>query len=226
MGIKAERTAAGTLNPLEDQVGSVGPALPGVELKLADDGEVLLRSESVMMGYRNMPQETSEAIDNDNWLHTGDIGSFDDDGYLTIIDRKKDVIINASGKNMAPSKIEGAIKSACSLIGQICLIGDRRHFNTALILLEPDFAPAWAAQNGLENESLIELASNEQLIAAIQAGVDAGNEKLARVEQVKKFTILSDQWVPGGNELTPTMKLRRKAISDRYVDVIDEMYAS
>ena len=126
------------------RIGTVGPAAPGVELKLADDGEVLCRGEFLMSGYRNQPEMTAEAIDADGWLHTGDIGTIDADGFLTIIDRKKELIINAAGKNMSPANIEAAIKSGSPLIGQACCIGDRRPYNTALIVLDADFAPAWA----------------------------------------------------------------------------------
>ena len=150
---------------------------------------------------------------------------FDEDGYLTIVDRKKELIINAAGKNMSPANIEAALKSASPLIGQACCIGDRRPYNTALIVLDADFAPAWAAQQGIEETSLESLAHDERVRAAVQEGVDAANATLARPEQVKKFTIVEGDWLPGGDELTPTMKLKRKPIAEKYADEIDALYA-
>ena len=177
-----------------------------------------------MPGYRNQPEQTAEALDADGWLHTGDIGEFDEEGYLRIVDRKKELIITAAGKNMSPANIESTLKGASPLIGQACAIGDGRRYNTALIVLDADFAPAWAAQHGLEGASLEELATDEGIRAAVQAGVDAANAQLARVEQIKKFTIVAGDWAPGGDELTPTMKLKRKPIAEKYADEIEAMY--
>jgi long-subunit acyl-CoA synthetase (AMP-forming) len=222
----SETCGAGSVNPKEKiKLGTVGPAAPGVEIKLDDDGEVLVRSDVVMIGYRNLPEKTSEAFTEDGWLRTGDIGSFDEDGYLKIIDRKKELIISAAGKNMSPANIEATIKSASPLIGQACCIGDSRPYNTALIVLDADFAPVWAATQGIEDTSLESLADDERTLAAIQEGVDAANAKLARVEQIKKFEIVRGDWLPGGDELTPTMKLKRKPIAEKYERTIDGMYA-
>ncbi len=222
----SETCGAGSVNPKEKiKLGTVGPAAPGVELKLDDDGEVLVRSDVVMIGYRNLPEKTSEAFTEDGWLRTGDIGSFDEDGYLTIVDRKKELIISAAGKNMSPANIEATIKSASPLIGQACCIGDSRPYNTALIVLDADFAPVWAGTQGIEDTSLESLAGDERTLAAIQEGVDAANAKLARVEQIKKFEIVRGDWLPGGDELTPTMKLKRKPIAEKYERTIDGMYA-
>jgi long-chain acyl-CoA synthetase len=221
----SETCGAGTCNrPGEVKLGTVGPAAPGIEIKLAEDGEVLIRGEVVMHGYRNLPDKTTETIDSDGWLATGDIGELDEDGFLRIVDRKKELIINAAGKNMSPVNIESALKGASPLIGQVATIGDRRPFNTALIVLDADFAPAWAAQQGIEDTSLEALAREEKVREAVQEGVDAGNEKLARVEQVKKFMIVPGDWLPGGDELTPTMKLKRKPIAEKYADEIEAMY--
>src|SRR5207248_6532826 len=223
----SETCGAGTVNPSSKiKIGTVGPPAPGVEIKLDTDGEVLVRSEVVMLGYRNLPDKTAEAFTEDGWLRTGDIGSFDEDGYLTIVDRKKEIIINAAGKNMSPANIEATLKTASPLIGQACCIGDARPYNTALIVLDPDFAPVWAAQQGIEQTSLESLAHDERVEAAVQQGVDEANAKLAKVEQIKKFTIMDGDWLPGGEELTPTMKLRRKPIAARYADVIEGLYAS
>ena len=141
-----------------------------------------------MMGYRNLPDKTAEAIDAEGWLQTGDIGELDEDGYLRLVDRKKEIIINAAGKNMSPANIEAAIKTASPLIGQAICIGDRRPYNTALIVLDADFAPQWATQQGLVGETLEELSSDPAVIEAIQQGVDEADTHLARVEQIKKFT--------------------------------------
>jgi long-subunit acyl-CoA synthetase (AMP-forming) len=178
-----------------------------------------------MVGYRNQPEKTGETIDDEGWLHTGDIGELDTDGYLKIVDRKKELIINAAGKNMSPANIESHLKAASPLIGQAIAIGDRRSYNVALIVLDPDFAPAWAAKNGLEGKGPEELATEEPVIAAIQAGVDEANAKMSRVEQIKKFKVLPTEWAPGGDELTPTMKLKRRPIADKYESEIEELYS-
>jgi long-subunit acyl-CoA synthetase (AMP-forming) len=222
----SETCGAGAINPIERiKLGTVGPPTPGVEIKLDRDGEVLVRGDVVMVGYRNLPDQTAESFTQDGWLRTGDIGEIDEDGYLRIVDRKKEIIINAAGKNMAPANIESTLKASSPLIGQACVIGDRRSYNTALIVLDSDFAPAWAAQHELADTALEALAHDERMRAAVQEGVDAANAKLARVEQIKKFTIVEGDWLPGGDELTPTMKLKRKPIDRKYADVIEAMYA-
>jgi long-chain acyl-CoA synthetase len=215
-----------TINPPERvKLGTVGPPIPGFEVKLAEDGEVLVKGDANMVGYRNKPEKTAETIDDDGWLKTGDIGELDEDGYLKIVDRKKELIINAAGKNMSPANIESNLKAASPLIGQAVAIGDARPYNTALIVLDPDFAPAWAKKQGIDDASAESLAANEKLLAAIQAGVDEANAKMSRVEQIKKFKVLPTDWQPGGDELTPTMKLKRKPISEKYESEIEELYA-
>jgi len=222
----SETCGGGTVNPpAEVRIGTVGPPVPGVELKLAEDGEILIRGALVMQGYRNMADETAATIDPSGWLATGDIGQFDDFGYLKIVDRKKELIINAAGKNMSPANIEAQIKSASPLIDQACCIGDRRSYNTALIALDADFAPQWAAKEGIDDASIESLATNPQLLAVIEAAVEKGNANLARVEQIKKFKVLPAVWEPGGDELTPTMKLKRKPIDAKYEAEIDALYA-
>jgi long-subunit acyl-CoA synthetase (AMP-forming) len=223
----SETCGAGSVNPPgKIKIGTVGPPAPGVQLKLDADGEVLVKSDVVMLGYRNLPDKTSEAFTDDGWLRTGDIGAFDEDGYLSIVDRKKELIISAAGKNMSPANIEATLKSASPLIGQACCIGDRRPYNTALIVLDADFAPAWAAKQGIEGAALESLAEDERVRAAVQAGVDAANAKLARVEQVKRFEIVRGDWLAGGEELTPTMKLKRKPIAEKYTSAIEAMYSA
>jgi long-subunit acyl-CoA synthetase (AMP-forming) len=221
----SETCGAGAVNPPDRiKIGTVGPPAPGIEIKLDTDGEVLVRGGVVMKGYRNLPDKTAETFTDDGWLRTGDIGEFDEDGYLKIVDRKKELIINAAGKNMSPANIEATLKTASSLIGQAAVIGDRRPFNTALIVLDSDFAPAWAAQQGISDTSLEKLALDDRVRAAIAAGVEEANQRLARVEQIKKFHIVAGDWLPGGDELTPTMKLKRKPIDQKYAAEIEALY--
>jgi long-chain acyl-CoA synthetase len=221
----SETCGGGAVNPPgKIKIGTVGPATPGCELKLAADGELLIRGGMVMLGYRGLPDKTAETIDADGWLATGDIAQIDEDGYVKIVDRKKEIIINAAGKNMSPANIEATLKSASPLIGNAVCIGDAKPYNTALLVLDADFAPAWAAQQGIE-KSLEELASDDALREAVQAAVDAANAKLARVEQIKRFVIVEGDWLPGGDELTPTMKLKRKPIAEKYDSAIGSMYA-
>jgi long-subunit acyl-CoA synthetase (AMP-forming) len=222
----SETCGAGTCNrPGQVRIGTVGPPAPGCEIRIAEDGEVLVRSEFVMPGYRNLPEKTAEALDSEGWLHTGDIGELDEDGFLRLVDRKKEIIINAAGKNMSPANIEAAIKSASPLIGQAVTIGDARPYNTALIVLDADYAPQWARQQGIEAEGIEALAHDPHIAEAVQRGIDEANRHLARVEQIKKFTIVEGDWAPGGVELTPTMKLKRKPIAEKYRDAIEAMYA-
>jgi long-chain acyl-CoA synthetase len=211
----SETTGYGACNPPERiKIGTVGPVAPGAEIKLADDGEVLMRGPMVTPGYRNQPEKTREALDDEGWLHTGDVGEFDEDGYLKIVDRKKELIINAAGKNMSPANIEAKVKASSPLIGQAIAIGDMRPYNVALITLDPDVGPGFIEQNG-----------REAVEAEVARGVDAANEQLGRVEQIKRFKILDEDWQPGGDELTPTMKLKRKPIHEKYAAEIEELYA-
>jgi long-subunit acyl-CoA synthetase (AMP-forming) len=209
--------------PSRIKIGTVGPPVPGVEMRVAEDGELLCRSPFVMKEYRNKPEKTAETIV-DGWLLTGDIGAIDEEGYITILDRKKELIINAAGKNMSPANIEAQLKVSSPLINQAVTIGDGRPYNVALIVLDPDFAPVWANQNGIEG-SLEDLAGDERVEAAIQAAVETANSNLARVEQIKKFKLIPGEWLPGGDELTPTMKLKRKPIAEKYGPEIEDLYS-
>jgi long-subunit acyl-CoA synthetase (AMP-forming) len=220
----SETTGAGTCNPRERiKIGTVGPAGPGIEVKLAEDGEVMVKGPVVMKGYRNLPDKTSETFTDDGYLLTGDIGEFDEDGYLRIVDRKKELIITAAGKNLSPANIEARLKQI-PLVSQAIAIGDRRKFISALLTLDPEAAKAWANEHGAETE-LEALSQNEALVAEIERGVQEANEELARVEQVKKFKVLPTDWEPGGDELTPTMKLKRKPIAEKYEEEIEALYA-
>ncbi|MFL5907444.1 MAG: AMP-dependent synthetase/ligase, partial [Solirubrobacterales bacterium] len=184
----SESCGLATCNPPDRiKLGTVGPPAPGVELRLEEDGEVLVKADCVMPGYRNMPEKNAEAFTEDGWLRTGDIGELDEDGYLTIVDRKKELIINAAGKNMSPANIESSLKAASPLVGQAAAIGNARSYNVALIVLDSDYAPVWASQNGLEGKSIEDLAEEEKTQEAIRAAVDEANAKLSRVEEIKKF---------------------------------------
>jgi long-subunit acyl-CoA synthetase (AMP-forming) len=222
----SETCGLGTINPPDRiKLGTVGPPTPGIEIRLDEDGEVLVKADCVMPGYRNLPEKNEETFSEDGWLRTGDIGEIDEDGYLKIVDRKKELIINAAGKNMSPANIESHLKTASPLIGQAVAIGNGRSYNVALITLDPDYAPVWAKQNGLGGKSIDELAGEEKTRDAIQAAVDQANARMARVEQIKKFTILPAPWEPGGDELTPTMKLKRKPIDEKYSEEIQALYS-
>lgn len=212
-------------HPREARLGTVGKLLPGLEGKLEEDGELLVRGPLVMKGYRREPKKTAEAIDADGWLRTGDIVEIDDEGYVKIVDRKKELIINAGGKNMSPSNIERSIKAACSLIGEMAAIGDARPYNTALIVLDAESAGPYAAHRGLADASAAALAADPEVIAQIAAGVADGNAKLSRVEQIKRFRVLPTFWEPGGTEVTLTMKLKRRPIGEKYATEIEELYA-
>ena len=222
----SELCSIATIVPADPiRYGTVGVPIAGVEMRLDDDGELLVRGGTVMAGYRNQPGKTADTIDADGWLRTGDIGRIDELGFLTIIDRKKELIINAAGKNMSPANIEQQLKQGSPLIGQAIAIGDRRPYNVALIVLDPDACAAFAAQVGLPDPSAATMAADPGVLAEVTEGVDRANSHLSRVEQIKRFKVLDRDWVPGGEELTPTMKLRRKPIHAKYADEIEELYA-
>ena len=220
----SEVTGLATANrPGRARLGTVGQAAAGVELRLADDGEVLVRGGIVMAGYRNAPEKTAEAIDSDGWFRTGDVGTLDDDGYLRIVDRKKEIIVSVGGENMSPANIEARIKSSSPLIGQACVIGDRRPYNVALIVLDADAAAAFAQRRGLEDRSAA-LARERAVIDEVAAAVGRANVRLSGPEQIKKFLVLDVEWEPAGDELTPTLKLKRRPIEQKYADAIGALY--
>ncbi|OKJ95584.1 AMP-binding protein [Amycolatopsis sp. CB00013] len=209
--------------PAQARAGTIGAPLPGLETRLTEDGELLVRGPFLMKGYRNDPAKTAETIDPEGWLHTGDIVTVADDGHITIVDRKKELIINASGKNMSPTNIENAISSGSPLIGPMMVVGDNKPYNVALITLDPDVAAAFGEKLGLEPDPAV-LVKDERIRHAVQDAVDTGNAKLSRVEQVKQFTLVPAFWEPGGDEITPTMKVRRKPIAQKYATEIAELY--
>jgi long-subunit acyl-CoA synthetase (AMP-forming) len=221
----SETTSIATLNPPDRvRLGTVGPPIPGVEVRLAEDGELLCRGDTVMAGYRNDPEKTAETIDSDGWLHTGDIAEIDEDGYLKIIDRKKELIINAAGKNMSPANIEQRLKEGSPLIGQAIAIGDGRRYNVALIVLDPDASAAFASEHGLADAAPEAMALESAVLEEVSAGVERANSHLSRVEQIKRFKVLPCDWPPAGDELTPTMKLKRKPIGEKYAAEIEALY--
>ncbi|WP_378729798.1 AMP-dependent synthetase/ligase [Nocardia brasiliensis] len=222
----SETTGVGTYTELEKpRPGSVGRPVDGMELRLDTDGEVLVRGPIVTRGYRNMPEKTAEAIDADGWLHTGDVGTLDPDGYLRIVDRKKELIINEAGKNIAPSNIENAVKAVSSLVGQVVAIGDAKPYIAALIMLDPDVAALRAKEFGATDADVATLATRQEIIDEVLAAVQTGNVKLSRVEQIKRFTIIGSVWEPGGDELTPKMSLKRTPIANKYAAEIEALYA-
>ena len=205
------------------KAGTVGPAIPGSEVALAEDGEVIFRGGNVFGGYLNAPDKTAEAIDEDGWLHSGDIGELDEDGYLRIVDRKKELIITAGGKNISPANLEAELK-LIPLVGQACAIGDQRPFVSALVTLDPDVAPAWASTRGIEFTDLHDLARNPEVVAEIDAGVREVMANFNNAEAVKKVHILGEEWLPDSEVLTPTSKLKRRGIHARYADDIEALY--
>jgi long-chain acyl-CoA synthetase len=220
----SENGGAMTWTPHAAKPGTVGKAIPGLEVKLAEDGEIMCRGPMVTSGYLKEPEKTAEAI-KDGWLCSGDIGKYDEDGYLRIVDRKKELIITAGGKNVSPANLEASLKSI-PLIGQACAIGDDKPFVSALLVLDPDVAKAWAARRGIPNASLAELASHPELIAEVESGLPLAMASFNGAERVKRVRILGADWLPDSEELTPTSKLKRRAIHAKYGAEIDEMYGT
>ncbi|HLV74741.1 MAG TPA: AMP-dependent synthetase/ligase [Vulgatibacteraceae bacterium] len=220
-----ETTGAITANLSDSfKLGTVGRPFAGVELKLADDGEILVRGATCTPGYLGRPEATAELIDEDGWIHTGDVGRLDEDGFLTIVDRKKELIITAGGENIAPSMIENHLKEH-PLIGQALAFGDRRPYVVALITLDGEVAPVWAAAHGIDTTDLAALAENPLVLEEIAKAVEDANTRLARVQQVKKWRLLPTEWTAESEELTPTLKLKRRVVHAKYAEAIDALYA-
>ena len=219
-----ETTGAFTANtPAEFKLGTVGRPYAGVEVAIAGDGEILARGPLTTPGYLNRPDLTEALLDPDGWLHTGDIGTIDADGFVSVTDRKKELIITAGGENIAPAAVENALL-AHPLIGQALAYGDRRPYVIALLTLDGEAAPAWARARGITAGSLAELACDPQLLAEVAAGVAAANQRLARVQQVKRWHLLPVEWTAETEELTPTLKLKRRVVHAKYADIIDTLY--
>jgi long-subunit acyl-CoA synthetase (AMP-forming) len=222
-GMSELSNAATLAAPEAARTGAVGPAFPGMEVRIADDGEVLVRGPLVMGGYYKDPELTMATIDAEGWLHTGDIGQLDDAGFLRIVDRKKELIITSGGKNVSPAQVEYELQRH-PLIGQACAIGDRRNYVTALLVLDPDAAPAWARARGIPFETLAGLAAHADVLAEVERGVAEANSHLARPEQVRRWALLPAEWTTQSGELTPSMKRKRRVIIERYAKEIEELY--
>jgi long-chain acyl-CoA synthetase len=220
----SESTGPMTWEPNRVKAGTVGVAFPGTDCFLAEDGEVCIRGGNVFLGYLDDPDKTADALDPDGTLHSGDIGQFDDEGYLRIIDRKKELIITAGGKNISPANLEAALK-LIPLVAQACAIGDQRPFVSALVVLDSEVAPVWAKEHGIEFTGMSDLASNEQVVAEIEKGLAEVMAGFNNAERVKKVTVLADEWLPDSEELTPTSKLKRRGIHTKYAQEIEDLYA-
>ncbi|MEA1903132.1 MAG: long-chain fatty acid--CoA ligase [Actinomycetota bacterium] len=222
-GMSENTGPASTNLPGRIKIGSVGPPLPGVEMKIADDGEILMRGGIVTQGYWKLDDATREAFLPDGWLATGDLGRIDEDGYVWIVGRKKEIIITAAGKNIAPAKLETALGNH-PIISKACMIGDARKFVSMVIALDPEEAPAWAAAHGIEYTDLESFTELPEVQDEVAHAVEEANSKVAHVEQVKKWFIVPDEWSPDSGEVTPSLKLKRRIVLDKYADQIDALY--
>jgi long-chain acyl-CoA synthetase len=219
-----ETCAATAFNPWDrTKVGTVGQPLPGSTVRIADDGEVLLYGEHLFTGYWNNEAATAEAMA-DGWFHTGDLGSLDNDGYLSITGRKKEIIVTAGGKNVAPAVIEDRIR-ADALVAECMVVGEGRPFVAALITLDEEFLPRWAEQHGKSGRSTAELAADPELLAEVQHAVDQGNAAVSQAESVRKFLVLPGQFTEESGHMTPSMKLRRGVVAKDFAAQIESIYA-
>ncbi|MEX2659148.1 MAG: AMP-dependent synthetase/ligase [Acidimicrobiales bacterium] len=219
----SENSGPLTWDPYEIKPGTVGRQIPGCTVQLAEDGEIVAKGGNVFDGYLGDPEKTADALDDEGWLHTGDIGEIDDEGYVRIVDRKKELIITAGGKNVSPANLEANLKMI-PLVGQACAIGDQRPFVSALVVLDPEIAPAWARSQGIEFDSIADLAANPAVKDEVERGVADVMSVFSNAEQVKKVTILSDEWLPDSEELTPTSKLKRRGVHAKYAEEIEALY--
>jgi long-chain acyl-CoA synthetase len=221
-GMTETSTAATISTPEAYKIGTVGRPFAGCQVKIADDGEVLIKGPNIFQGYYKNEDATQETIV-DSWLHTGDIGEIDGEGYLRIVDRKKEIIITDAGKNVSPANLEAALK-AQPLIGQACVVGDGEDYIAALLVLDPDVAPGWAASRGVSGTTLPELAEDPLVLEEIAREVAVANERFSHAEEVRRYTVLHDEWLPDSDELTPTMKLKRRGIAEKYAAEIAALY--
>lgn len=210
-------------NPRATRFGTVGPPIPGTQVRIADDGEILVKGPGVMRGYHNAAEATAEAL-KDGWFATGDIGELGEKGYLRITDRKKDLIKTSGGKYIAPQKVEGVLKAVCPYISQVIVHADGRKYATALITLDPEAIEGWAKEEGLSYSSIAELARSQEVHDLIDGFIAQGNQELERWETIKKFEILATELSVDEGEVTPSLKVRRKAVEKKYADVLNSMY--
>jgi long-chain acyl-CoA synthetase len=215
----SENTGGMTWDPHRVKAGRVGRAYPATEVVTADDGEVLCRGAIVFKGYLNDPERTREALDEDGWLHTGDIGEFDADGYLKIVDRKKELIITAGGKNISPANIEAALKTI-PLVGQAMAIGDAKPYLVAVLTLDPDAVGA-----RFPGRSVADVAADPAVLEELAGQVAETNRRFSQVEHIRRFVVAADEWLPDSDTLTPTMKLKRRGVLERYAAEVEQMYA-
>jgi long-chain acyl-CoA synthetase len=211
--------------PANFKLGTVGRAQPGIEIAIAEDGEILTRGPVNTGGYHQNPGATADLIDRQGWVHTGDIGEIDEDGFLKVVDRKKEMIITSAGKNIAPSNIENLLKES-PLIGHALAYGESKPYVVAILTLDPDVAPVVADRLGLEYTDLTDLAQKPEILAVVGQAVAQANERLSRPEQVKKWRLLPVEWTAESDELTPTLKLKRRVVHSNYADALEELYRS
>jgi long-chain acyl-CoA synthetase len=220
----SETTGPATTNlPDANKFGSVGPPLPGVEVKIADDDEILMRGGVITAGYYKLPEATAETYTGEGWLRSGDLGKMDEDGFLWIVGRKKDIIITAAGKNIAPALMETMLGNH-PLISKAAMVGDRRKFLSVVIAIDPEEAPGWASSKGLEYDDVASFSEKEEVRAEIDRAIEEANSRVARVEQVKKWIVVPDEWTPESGELTPSLKLKRNVVLDKYSNEIEALY--
>jgi long-chain acyl-CoA synthetase len=220
----SETTGPATTNvPGAFKIGSVGRALPGVEVRLAEDDELLIRGGVITQGYYKLPDDTRETFDPEGWLHSGDLARIDEDGYVWIIGRKKEIIITAGGKNIAPAKLETVLGNH-PLISKACMVGDGRKFISMIIALDGEEAPGWAAANGIDFHDLASFSELPQVRDEVERAIKEANRDVSPVEQIKKWVIVPDDWTPDSGEVTPSLKLKRKVVLDKYAEDIDELY--
>jgi long-chain acyl-CoA synthetase len=220
----SETSGLGTWSPHCIVPGTTGRPVPGVDLRLGADDEILVRGPCVFGGYLDDPERTAEALDADGWLHTGDVGRFDDGGNLSIVDRMKDIIVPSSGHNVSPARLEARLKE-CPLVGQACVVGDGRPHVAALVVPDPETARLWAARHGLDGAGMEEVVAHPAFRAEVAGFVGGVNEATPPAERIVAFEILADEWLPDSDVLTPTAKIKRRAVNERYAAVIDRLYA-
>ena len=220
---QSETTGFVSWDPDDVVPGTSGKPFPGVEVRIADDGEIVVRGPNVFAGYLNDPERTAEVLDADGWLRTGDLGRFDDGGNLVVLGRKREMLVPSSGHKVSPVALEAALKEH-PLVREACAVGDGRPFIAALVVLDPEVAPGWARDRGID-DAAGDLAAHPDVVAEVQRGIDLVNERFARAEQIRAFALVGDEWIPDSDVLTPTSKVKRAAVHDRYAREIDGLYA-